>query len=159
MISVLARRNIRVLKFLQVRNCSSNSHSKQNKEIPEVKIKELHKAVGTFGDLTNVEDVDKHFIVHPALTQSVSTEKVEPLVIILGWAGATHKNLDKYSQVYRERGCGTLQYILPTRFIFRHTEQVKDNSSYLRNYFPLFLDTPNHQKIHHNHLYSVLSGP
>ena len=38
--------------------------------------------------------------------------------------------------MYRELGCGTLQYILPTRFIFRHSEQaheaVADVAKYLR---------------------------
>ena len=28
--------------------------------------------------------------------------------------------------MYRALGCDTLQYILPTRFIFRHTDQVQE---------------------------------
>jgi len=94
------------------------------REQTTVNVRAIHKAVGTFGDLTIVEDADKKFLLQPALDKK--NEGVEPLVVILGWAGATHKNLGKYSQLYRERGCGTLQYILPTRFIFRHTEQVHE---------------------------------
>ena len=120
-------RHMRVLKLLQAQTSKRNLSSNQNDEYPEIKIKEIHKAIGTFGDLTSVDDVDTQFIVQSAIKKSESGYGVEPLVIILGWAGATHKNLDKYSQVYRERGCGTLQYILPTRFIFRHTEQVCAN--------------------------------
>ena len=45
------------------------------------------------------------------------------------------KNLSKYSEVYRRLGCSSLQYILPTRFIFRHSDQVheamEDVASYL----------------------------
>ena len=115
-------RNLKVLQGLQLQIGRRFQSSVQKEEIPEIKIKELHKAVGTFGDLTIVEDADKQFLVQPALDRK--EQGVEPLVILLGWAGATHKNLDKYAMVYRERGCGTLQYILPTRFIFRHTEQV-----------------------------------
>ena len=46
------------------------------------------------------------------------------------------QNLSKYSDVYRELGCDTLQYILPTRFIFKHSDQtheaVEDVARYLR---------------------------
>ena len=46
------------------------------------------------------------------------------------------QNLSKYSQVYQGLGCDTLQYILPTRFIFRHTDQVhqalEDVAKYLK---------------------------
>ena len=99
------------------------------REQTTVNVKAIHKAVGTFGDLTIVEDADKKFLLQPALNKK--NEGVEPLVVILGWAGATHKNLGKYSQLYRERGCGTLQYILPTRFIFRHTEQVQGTTLHM----------------------------
>eukprot|EP00092_Neocalanus_flemingeri_P032431 GFUD01035272.1.p1 GENE.GFUD01035272.1~~GFUD01035272.1.p1 ORF type:complete len:333 (-),score=52.26 GFUD01035272.1:207-1205(-) len=126
MACVLGIKKIKVLKLFPVQSFKRNQSSNQNGNFPEIKIKEIHKAVGTFGDLTTVEAVDKHFIVESALTEPQYGNQVEPLVIILGWAGATHKNLSKYSQVYRERGCGTLQYILPTRFIFRHTEQVHE---------------------------------
>lgn len=83
----------------------------------------IHKAIGTFGDLTYVEESDKHFRVSEPF--KTGPEK-SPLVVVFGWAGATHKNLSKYSQVYTDRGCTTTQYILPTRFIFRHTEQVHE---------------------------------
>ena len=102
----------------------------------EIKIRPIHKPVGTFGSLTTIQKEDKYFQVDPAIITDRRVTDTEPLIIILGWAGATHKNLSKYSEVYRQLGCGTLQYILPTRFIFRHTEQVheamEDVAKYLR---------------------------
>ncbi len=43
---------------------------------------------------------------------------------MFGWAGANHKNLDKYARLYRAAGCDTLAYYLPTRFIFANTADV-----------------------------------
>jgi len=47
-----------------------------------------------------------------------------PLVFVFGWAGANKKNLEKYTDIYRQAGCLTLSYNLPTRFIFEITNQV-----------------------------------
>jgi hypothetical protein len=55
---------------------------------------------------------------------SLAAEEQRPLVLLFGWAGATEKNLAKYSSIYHRAGCSTLAYILPTRFIFRSTADV-----------------------------------
>ena len=50
-----------------------------------------HKAVGTFGSLTTVCDEDKAFIVREPQILRACLGEPEPLVVILGWAGASHK--------------------------------------------------------------------
>ena len=47
-----------------------------------------HKAVGS---LTSVTDEDKAFIVREPQILREYLGEPEPLVVILGWAGATHK--------------------------------------------------------------------
>jgi len=49
-----------------------------------------------------------------------------PVAIIFGWGGASHKNVSKYSSIYYKTGCTTVQYILPTRHLFRDTDQIPD---------------------------------
>lgn len=51
-------------------------------------------------------------------------EKDRPLVFLFGWAGATQKNLRKYTQIYQKAGCHTLGYNLPGRFVFIDTSEV-----------------------------------
>ena len=113
MISCFVLRQLKVGAF--AKRCLNTV---QNLDPPE-----NHKVIGTFGDITNVEAEDKTFLAQPPLQEGGPEKK--PLVVVFGWAGATHHNLSKYGDVYRDRGCETLQYILPTRFIFRHTEQVE----------------------------------
>ena len=48
----------------------------------------------------------------------------KPIVLVFGWAGATMKNLNKYAEIYRDAGCLTLSYILPTRFIIEITGET-----------------------------------
>ena len=52
---------------------------------------QTHKAVGTFGSLTSVTDEDKAFIVREPQILREYLGEPEPLVVILGWAGASHK--------------------------------------------------------------------
>ena len=81
----------RCIKIDFVRTLASASD--KNKQITDsFKIKPTHKAVGTFGSLTVVNSADKAFQLEDSLCkdQPFSPES-EPLVIILGWAGATHK--------------------------------------------------------------------
>ena len=42
--------------------------------------------------------------------------KDKPLVLIFGWAGSSLRNLSKYADLYKEAGCLTLCYTLPSRF-------------------------------------------
>jgi len=58
------------------------------------------------------------------LTGAISRERERPLVFVFGWAGATEKNMDKYSEIYRRAGCDTMAYFLPTRFIMSATSSV-----------------------------------
>jgi len=50
----------------------------------------------------------------------------KPIALIFGWGGSSHKNINKYSSIYREAGCTTVQYVLPTRHLFRDTEQIPE---------------------------------
>ena len=50
--------------------------------------------------------------------------------------------MSKYSDVYRNLGCGTLQYILPTRFIFKHCEQIHETVDDIAKYIKKKEDTP-----------------
>ena len=43
-----------------------------------------------------------------------SKDHRSPIVLVLGWAGANHKNLQKYSQIYQNLGCTTAALTLPT---------------------------------------------
>ena len=69
------------------------SASDKSKQITDsFKIKPTHKAVGTYGSLTLVNSVDKAFQLEDSVCKDrLSSPDSEPLVIILGWAGATHK--------------------------------------------------------------------
>ena len=51
-------------------------------------------------------------------------EDKRPLVLLCGWAGSTPKNLHKYSEIYHRAGCITLDYNLPSRFVFTETCEV-----------------------------------
>ena len=81
----------RCIKIDFVRTLASASD--KNKQITDsFKIKPTHKAVGTFGSLTVVNSADKAFQLEESLCKDhTSSPESEPLVIILGWAGATHK--------------------------------------------------------------------
>ena len=69
---------------------SANDKSKQITD--SFKIKPTHKAVGTFGSLTVVSSADRAFKVEEPLCRNLhSSSDSQPLVVILGWAGATHK--------------------------------------------------------------------
>ena len=58
------------------------------------------------------------------LSGTIGREGERPLVFVFGWAGATEKNMDKYSEIYRRAGCDTMAYYLPTRFIMSATSSV-----------------------------------
>ena len=80
------------VKTSSVRFLTSASNSKQITDTDSFKIKPTHKAVGTFGSLTLVNSSDRAFKVEEPLCKDLhSSSDSEPLVVILGWAGATHK--------------------------------------------------------------------
>ena len=68
----------------------------------------------------------KVVIKDPEASSSPSTNKQNPIVLMFGWGGASHKNLSKYSSIYLEAGFTTVQYILPTRHVFRDTAQTPE---------------------------------
>ena len=69
-------------------------------------------------NLTRHHDIEKKF------RGTIRKEEERPLVFVFGWAGATEKNMDKYSEIYRRAGCDTMAYFLPTRFIMSATSSV-----------------------------------
>ena len=110
---------------------------------PSVKLQEdvevdTKRAVAKYGSLPPIDEQtekelfrDFKFYLKTMPTREVTderfkhtSEKGRPLVILLGWAGANNKNLSKYTDIYEEAGCMTLNYILPTRFIFNIQDKV-----------------------------------
>ena len=55
----------------------------------EFQVKKLHKPTGTFGGLTTVTEEDRYFQLCSG--EGRGGGEIPPLVIIFGWAGATHK--------------------------------------------------------------------
>jgi len=49
-----------------------------------------------------------------------------PIVLLFGLEDSSHHNISKYSEIYREAGCTTVQYILPVEYIFDYTEKVPE---------------------------------
>ena len=47
-----------------------------------------------------------------------------PIVLVFGWAGANHKNLQKYCQIYQNLGCSTAAFTLPAEYVLNNTEMV-----------------------------------
>jgi len=90
------------------------------------------------GDMFQTETQTKNPMTMPQLTEKeveiVITEPEEydqslsraPIALIFGWGGSSHKNVEKYSSIYRKSGCTTVQYVLPTRHLFRDTDQIPD---------------------------------
>ena len=68
-------------------SCGIVSHS----DNIDIKVRPMYKAKGTFGSLTNVSDEDKKFVVEQATNTERRAIETEPLIVIFGWAGATHK--------------------------------------------------------------------
>ena len=56
-------------------------------KVEQFEVKKIHKAEGTFGPLTAVNPEDRTF----QLSSGGGKGDPNPLVIIFGWAGATHK--------------------------------------------------------------------
>ena len=57
----------------------------------EFQFKQIHKPTGIFGSLTTVQSEDKQFHVEKATNIERRSSQSDPLVLIFGWAGATHK--------------------------------------------------------------------
>jgi hypothetical protein len=94
----------------------SNSTHKIHYEEPEKMFRDFnYKLTKVQGGTTDLEGRFKGLI---------KSESERPLVFVFGWAGASEKNLDKYAEIYRNAGCDTLAYFLPTRFIFSCGSEV-----------------------------------
>ena len=75
-----------------VRSLTVTTSKKSKQDTDSFNKRPTHKAVGTFGSLTVVNKEDKAFKIEETLCKDLhSSSESEPLVIILGWAGATHK--------------------------------------------------------------------
>ena len=74
-------------------------------------------------DFTSV--VEKNVLIRTP-SENLDNTQDRPLSFLFGWAGANHKNLSKYSDIHLGRGHTTAQLLLPTNFVFRHTEQVPE---------------------------------
>ncbi|ODN04461.1 Transmembrane protein [Orchesella cincta] len=76
-------------------------------------------------DVVNGKSEDK---IWPVLTSSSDTVEADRekdvLIVLLGWAGAQHKYLSKYSDYYLNRGCIVLRYITPLRYHFVDTRKL-----------------------------------
>jgi len=59
-------------------------------------------------------------------TSPPEKKPTDPLVLLFGWAGASHKNLSKYAEIYTKAGCTTVQYSLPSEYIMHYTSMVPD---------------------------------
>ena len=72
-----------------IRSCVRNLRLYSSKaEQCDLQVKKIHKPEGTFGPLTSLTQEDRHFQVSSG---GGSEGTPAPLVIIFGWAGATHK--------------------------------------------------------------------
>ncbi|XP_069126972.1 transmembrane protein 53-like [Argopecten irradians] len=67
----------------------------------------------TSGDVFDDEDAD---LLHDFV--DVSEEVVEPVVILIGWAGCKDQYLAKYSKIYEQNRCITIRYIPPREITF-----------------------------------------
>ena len=94
---------------------------------------ELRRRIAGSGALPSVAEVLKDFKYKlvTEVNQDLIDERFRglpkdqrPVVLLCGWAGATPKNLHKYSEIYHRAGCITLDYNLPSRFVFTETCEV-----------------------------------
>jgi len=49
-----------------------------------------------------------------------------PLALVLGWAGASDRNLAKYADIYLRQGCTTAHLTLPSSHVFNKTREVPE---------------------------------
>ncbi|XP_059091447.1 transmembrane protein 53-like isoform X2 [Tigriopus californicus] len=66
---------------------------------------------------------DDEEIIHSDMI-FVPKEDPEPVVYLLGWAGALDKHLSKYSKIYESTGCITIRYTAPAEYIFFSPEKI-----------------------------------
>ncbi|XP_076036928.1 transmembrane protein 53 [Oratosquilla oratoria] len=90
---------------------------------------------------TNVEDDLEYYITFPTPTpretsQGGDKDRVEddfvfingdggdrePVVFLLGWAGAKDTHLAKYAALYNSKGCITIRYTYPISYVFYRVE-------------------------------------
>jgi len=113
--SILSRFVSRGLASQNIKHESVESNMTKNILEPE-KIKE---------EFTKITRKEAKIVLYE--TPSTSTANTHnPIVLLFGWGGASHKNLSKYSTIYLGAGFTAVQYILPTRHIFRDTAQIPE---------------------------------
>eukprot|EP00092_Neocalanus_flemingeri_P036765 GFUD01040025.1.p1 GENE.GFUD01040025.1~~GFUD01040025.1.p1 ORF type:complete len:379 (+),score=86.98 GFUD01040025.1:119-1255(+) len=91
-------------------------------------LKKLDKVAShVHGEVPAITDEDTKMVIEEPASHLVSkTGSTNSVVLLFGWAGASHKNLNKYSSIYLEAGFTTVQFILSTRHIFRDTDQIPE---------------------------------
>jgi len=106
-------------KDLMARGLTSRNSKQESKNIVE--------QMQSKDEFTKITKKEAKIVLQDPETSSAScTSKHNPIVLLFGWGGASHKNLSKYSSIYLGAGFTTVQYILPTRHIFRDTAQIPE---------------------------------
>jgi len=112
-------------KDLRARGLTSRNNKQESDESNMTKnIVEQMQSKDEFTKITKKEA--RIVLQDPETSSASSTSKHNPIVLLFGWGGASHKNLSKYSSIYLGAGFTTVQYILPTRHIFRDTAQIPE---------------------------------
>ena len=114
--------------FLSKCLSSKNIQDLKNKDAAALqKFEALDKKLRKQDDIPAISKHETKLVIQEP-EQTEFTEFVDsntkPVVLLFGWGGASHKNLGKYSSIYLGVGFTTVQYILPTRHIFRDTAQI-----------------------------------
>ncbi|CAL8103514.1 unnamed protein product [Orchesella dallaii] len=110
----------------------SSSSQDQASEFPDDMELEFYIQFPTPKDKNlNSQDVPQKVVedekIWPVLTSGDKEDtgrENDVLVVLLGWAGAQHRYLAKYSDYYLSRGCIVLRYITPLRYHFIDTRKL-----------------------------------
>ncbi|VDM58065.1 unnamed protein product [Angiostrongylus costaricensis] len=73
-----------------------------------------------------------YILAWPVLTESPFVDLRKPVVLLIGWAGAEHEHLAKYSAIYTDQGYRTVSFIAPC---YHYTIPNARNGFYLSPIF------------------------